>query len=86
MPKIKNMEVVFVMKRKPPAHAAPAYSAWLFPLSLAHCCLAADSSEPTQPSPCYPTAVTRSEDGTEIRKMDDLGPGGMTPAASPSDF
>ena len=35
---------------------------------------AADPPEPAQPSPCYPTAVTRSEDGGEIRKMYDLGP------------
>ena len=37
---------------------------------------AADPPEPAQPSPCYPTAVTRSEDGGEIRKMYDLGPEG----------
>ena len=26
------------------------------------------------PSTCYPTSVTRSEDGTQIRKVYDLGP------------
>ena len=62
------------MKRKPLAHAARLM--YVLPLSmcLAPAALAADPSEPTQPSPCYPTAVTRSEDGTEIRKMYDLGP------------
>ena len=43
--------------------------------------LAADTS-----SACYPTSVTRSEDGTEIRKVYDLGPE-EAPAGIPrSDF
>ena len=62
------------MKRKPLTHAARLLCALALSMSLAPAALAADPSEPTQPSPCYPTAVTRSEDGTEIRKMYDLGP------------
>lgn len=62
------------MKRKPLTHAARLLCALALSLSLAPAAFAADPSEPTQPSPCYPTAVTRSEDGTEIRKMYDLGP------------
>ena len=71
------------MKRKPLTHAARLLCALALSMSLAPAALAADPSEPTQPSPCYPTAVTRSEDGTEIRKMYDLGPeddpGGIPP-------
>ena len=62
------------MKRKPLAHAARLMYVLALSMCLAPAALAADPSEPTQPSPCYPTAVTRSEDGTEIRKMYDLGP------------
>ena len=32
------------------------------------------AAEPTQAELCYPTAVTQSEDGAELRKMYDLGP------------
>jgi len=40
----------------------------------------------TVPSACYPTSVTRSEDGTQIRKVYDLGPE-EDPAGIPrSDF
>ena len=35
---------------------------------------------------CYPTAVTRSEDGTEIRKMYDLGPNDDPAGIPRSDF
>ena len=35
---------------------------------------------------CYPTAVTRTEDGSEIRKMYDLGPTDDPPGISRSDF
>lgn len=35
---------------------------------------------------CYPTSVTRSEDGTEIRKVYDLGPGEDPAGISRSDF
>ena len=31
------------------------------------------AAEPTQVEVCYPTAVTQSEDGAELRKMYDLG-------------
>ena len=62
------------MKRKPLAHAARLMYVLALSMCLAPAVLAADPSEPTQPSPCYPTTVTRSEDGTEIRKMYDLGP------------
>lgn len=62
------------MKRKPLAHAARLMYVLALSMCLAPAALAADPSEPTQPSPCYPTTVTRSEDGTEIRKMYDLGP------------
>lgn len=43
--------------------------------------LAADTS-----SVCYPTSVTRSEDGTEIRKVYDLGPEEDPACISRSDF
>ena len=62
------------MKRKPLAHAARLMYVLALSMCLAPAALAADPSEPTPPSPCYPTTVTRSEDGTEIRKMYDLGP------------
>lgn len=69
------------MKRKPLTHAARLLCALALSMSLTPAAFAAAPSEPTQPSPCYPTAVTRSEDGTEIRKMYDLGseddPGGI---------
>ena len=38
------------------------------------------------PAVCYPTSVTRSEDGTEIRKVYDLGPGEDPAGISRSDF
>ena len=62
------------MKRKPLTHAARLLCVLALSMSLTPAAFAAAPSEPTQPSPCYPTAVTRSEDGTEIRKMYDLGP------------
>ena len=62
------------MKRKPLTHAAQLLCALALSMSLAPVAFAAAPSETAQPSPCYPTAVTRSEDGTEIRKMYDLGP------------
>ena len=51
------------MKRKPLAHAARLMYVLALSMCLAPAALAADPSEPTQPSPCYPTTVTRSEDG-----------------------
>ena len=62
------------MKRKPLTHAARLLCVLALSMSLTPAAFAAAPSVPTQPSPCYPTAVTRSEDGTEIRKMYDLGP------------
>ena len=38
------------------------------------------------PTVCYPTSVTRSEDGTEIRKVYDLGPDEDPAGISRSDF
>ena len=65
------------MKRKLiPCLLALALSASLAPSVLA--------AQP--PSACYPTSVTRSEDGAEIRKVYDLGPD-EDPAGIPrSDF
>ena len=62
------------MKRKPLIHAAQLLCVLALSISLAPAALAAAPPEPTQPSPCYPTTVTRSEDGGEVRKMYDLGP------------
>ena len=38
------------------------------------------------PTPCYPTSVTRSEDGAQIRKVYDLGPQDDPAGISRSDF
>ncbi len=38
------------------------------------------------PTPCYPTSVTRSEDGAQIRKVYDLGPEDDPAGISRSDF
>ena len=65
------------MKRKIiPCLLALALSASLVPSVLA--------AQP--PSACYPTSVTRSEDGTEIRKVYDLGPDEDPAGISRSDF
>ena len=65
------------MKRK----IIPCLLALALTASLAPSVLAAQP-----PSACYPTSVTRSEDGTEIRKVYDLGPD-EDPAGIPrSDF
>ncbi len=65
------------MKRK----MIPALLALALAVSLAPSALAAQP-----PNPCYPTSVTRSEDGTQIRKVYDLGPE-EDPAGIPrSDF
>lgn len=53
--------------------------------------LAAEAPQASQPVGasavvCYPTAVTRSEDGTEIRKMYDLGPEDDPAGIPRSDF
>ena len=44
------------------------------------------AAEPTQAEVCYPTAVTQSEDGTELRKMYDLGPEDDPAGIPRSDF
>ena len=59
-------------------------------MALAPSAFAAESVTVSQSSPppevCYPTSVTRSEDGTEIRKVYDLSPE-QNPAGIPrSDF
>ena len=65
------------MKRKIiPALLALALTAALAPAAFAA----------SPPAPCYPTAVTRSEDGAQIRKVYDLGPGEDPAGISRSDF
>ncbi len=65
------------MKRKIiPALLALALTAALAPAAFAA----------LPPTPCYPTAVTRSEDGAQIRKVYDLGPGEDPAGISRSDF
>ncbi len=65
------------MKRKIiPALLALALTAALAPAAFAA----------SPPTPCYPTAVTRSEDGAQIRKVYDLGPGEDPAGISRSDF
>ena len=74
------------MKRKTATHAARLLCVLALAMSLTTAAFAADPPEPTQPSPCYPTAVTRSEDGSEIRKMYDLGPEDDPAGIPRSDF
>lgn len=61
------------MKRKPVIHAARLLCILALSMSLTTAAFAADTTESTTATPCYPTAVTRSEDGGEVRKMYDLG-------------
>lgn len=65
------------MKRK----LIPCLLALALSASLAPSVLAA-----APPAACYPTSVTRSEDGTEIRKVYDLGPDEDPAGISRSDF
>ena len=65
------------MKRK----LIPCLLALALSVSLAPSVLAAEP-----PAVCYPTSVTRSEDGTEIRKVYDLGPDEDPAGISRSDF
>lgn len=65
------------MKRK----IIPTLLALALTASLAPAAFAA-----APPSPCYPTSVTRSEDGAQIRKVYDLGPGDDPAGISRSDF
>ena len=74
------------MKRKTANHTARLLCVLTLALSLSTAAFAADTIEPTQASPCYPTAVTRSEDGGEIRKMYDLGPEDDPAGIPRSDF
>lgn len=60
-------------------------------LSMTTAAFAAEVPQATQPVGasavvCYPTAVTRSEDGAEIRKMYDLGPTDDPAGIPRSDF
>jgi hypothetical protein len=75
------------MKRSITSHTAVALSALAVMAAMAPAALAAEAP---QESPaiaiCYPTAVTRSEDGTEIRKMYDLGPADDPAGIPRSDF
>ena len=61
------------MKRKTITPAARLLCVLALAMTMTTAAFAADPPEPVQPPPCYPTAVTRSEDGGEIRKMYDLG-------------
>ncbi len=60
-------------------------------LSMATTAFAAETPQASQPVGasavvCYPTAVTRSEDGNQIRKMYDLGPTDDPAGIPRSDF
>ncbi|MCI9515181.1 MAG: LPXTG cell wall anchor domain-containing protein [Oscillospiraceae bacterium] len=74
------------MKRKTITHAAQLLCVLALAMTMTTAAFAADPPEPGQPSPCYPTAVTRSEDGGEIRKMYDLGPEDDPAGIPRSDF
>ena len=54
-------------------------------MALAPAAMAADSAA-SQPEVCYPSAITRSEDGTELRKLYDLGPEDDPAGIPRSDF
>lgn len=74
------------MKRKPVIHAARLLCVLALSMSLTTAAFAADTTESTTATPCYPTAVTRSEDGSEVRKMYDLGPEDDPAGIPRSDF
>ena len=74
------------MKRKTLTRAARLLCVLSLALSLTTAVLAADPHEPNQTVPFYPTAVTRSDDGGEIRKMYDLGPEDDPAGIPRSDF
>lgn len=71
------------MKRKTAPHAAQLLCVLALAVNLTTAAFAAD---PAPASPCYPTAVTRTEDGGEIRKMYDLGPKDDPAGIPRSDF
>ena len=55
--------------------------------TLVPAAFAAGPGEPTQTAlVCYPTAVTRSEDGSEVKKMYDLSPTDDPAGIPRSDF
>ena len=54
-------------------------------MALAPAAMAADPAS-SQPEVCYPSAITRSEDGTELRKLYDLGPEDDPAGIPRSDF
>lgn len=74
------------MKRKTLICAARLLCVLALAMTMTTAAFAADPPEPAQPSPCYPTAVTRSEDGSEIRKMYDLGQSDDPAGIPRSDF
>ena len=74
------------MKQKPLTHAARLLCILTLALTMTTAAFAAESPIPTQASPCYPTAVSRTEDGGEIRKMYDLGPEDDPAGIPRSDF
>ena len=74
------------MKRKSLTHAVRLLCVLALSMSMTTAAFDADPSESTQPSPSYPAAVTRSEDGSEISKMYDLGPEDNPGGISWSDF
>ena len=74
------------MKQKPLTHAARLLCVLTLALTVTTAAFAAEPPEPTQASPCYPTAVSRTEDGGEIRKMYDLGPEDDPAGIPRSDF
>ena len=71
------------MKRKLVPHVARFLCVLALSASMPTAALAADPSAPSQ---CSPPAVTRSEDGGEIRKMYDLGPEDAPAGIPRSDF
>ena len=58
----------------------------LLALALTAALIPAAFAAATPPSPCYPTSVTRSEDGAQIRKVYDLSPEDDPAGISRSDF
>jgi len=76
------------MKRKPKTHAVRLLCVLALTMSMTTAAFAANTEpvEPTPAAPCYPTAVTRSEDGGEIRKMYDLSPEDDPAGIPRSDF
>ena len=74
------------MKQRPLTHAARLLCVLTLALTVTTAAFAAEPPEPTQASPCYPTAISRTEDGGEIRKMYDLGPEDDPAGIPRSDF